>query len=199
MVGLLRTIQLDASDKILFTPAAEPGEWAVTGGFMFLDRPFASLAPKERVAFRSGFLGVSSFGYATLAVVTPVSAAEIEAATAALADNLVRRLGAPSLEIARRAAAEEIAFASDLCRNHVEGQLIALHREEDATGALSERFRALHARAGSVWDTPELQGHERPFQFVETDAPEDLRDDPLAPTPADETFDMFQSLRPQKG
>ena len=32
---LLRTIRLDASDTFVFDPPAEPGEWAVSGAFVF--------------------------------------------------------------------------------------------------------------------------------------------------------------------
>ena len=32
---LLRTIRLDPSDTFVFDRAAEPGEWAVSGAFMF--------------------------------------------------------------------------------------------------------------------------------------------------------------------
>src|SRR5262245_3275662 len=34
-VKLLRTIRLDPSDTFVFDKAAEPGEWAVSGGFAF--------------------------------------------------------------------------------------------------------------------------------------------------------------------
>ena len=34
---LLRTIRLDPSDTFVFERAAEPGEWAVPGAFVFLD------------------------------------------------------------------------------------------------------------------------------------------------------------------
>ncbi len=35
VVNLLRTIRLDASDTFVFDGAAEPGEWAVSGAFVF--------------------------------------------------------------------------------------------------------------------------------------------------------------------
>ena len=189
MVSLLRTIRLDASDTILFSPAAEPGEWAVTGGFLFHGRPFDSLSRKERVAYRSAFLGIDSFGFSTLAVVTRVSALDYESAKLALARGFVTHLGAPDLATALAAASEELAFAAELCQNHDEGQLIALHREEDEAGQLRERFRALRPRAGSVWDKPELQGHDRPFQFIQSDAPDD------AEPPVEEAFDLFDTIR----
>ena len=34
---LLRTIRLDPSDTFVFDRAADPGEWAVSGAFMFAD------------------------------------------------------------------------------------------------------------------------------------------------------------------
>lgn len=192
MVSLLRTIRLDASDAILFSPAAEPGEWAVTGGFLFHGRPFDSLSRKERVAYRSAFLGIDSFGFSTLAVVTRVSALDYETAKLALAHAFVTHLGAPDLATALPAATEELAFAAELCQNHDEGQLIALHREEDETGQLRERFRALRPRAGSVWDKPELQGHDRPFQFIQSDAPSE------AEPAVEEPFDLFDQVRAKR-
>ncbi len=62
MIRLPRTIRLDRSDTVIFAPAAEPGEWAVPGTFLFAGRDAASLDRKERIAFRSGFLGVAGFG-----------------------------------------------------------------------------------------------------------------------------------------
>ena len=52
---LLRTIRLDPSDSFAFERAAEPGEWAVPGSFMFFGTDVASLkasrgSPSGRVA-----------------------------------------------------------------------------------------------------------------------------------------------------
>ena len=187
MVSLLRTLRLDASDGILFSPAAEPGEWAVPGSFLFHGRPFESLSRKERVAFRSAFLGVQSFGFSTLAVVTRVSAAERQAAVELLADALVRHLGAPGREVAMAAAEEEIAFASELCRGQEEGRVIALHREEDEAGEIRERFRSLRPRGETAYAAAGLAGHDRPFHFVESDAD--------APEDEGEGIDLFAGLR----
>jgi hypothetical protein len=38
MTRLPRTIQLDPSDKVIFSHAAQPGEWAVVGSFLFWGR-----------------------------------------------------------------------------------------------------------------------------------------------------------------
>ncbi len=65
-VKLLRTIRLDPSDTFVFERAAEPGEWAVSGAFVFSDVDPSTLQGKERSAFRGGFLGVASLGWSTL-------------------------------------------------------------------------------------------------------------------------------------
>ncbi|HMO69118.1 MAG TPA: DUF6505 family protein [Novosphingobium sp.] len=46
----------------LWARAAEPGEWAVPGSFLFWDVDPATLGPKERAAFRAGLIGIDSFG-----------------------------------------------------------------------------------------------------------------------------------------
>ena len=66
---LPRTLRLDPSDTFVFETPAEPGEWAVTGSFLFFDADVEALAPKARTAFRSGFVGVASLGFSTLVVV----------------------------------------------------------------------------------------------------------------------------------
>ena len=63
---LIRTIRLDPSDTFVFERAAEPGEWAVSGAFVFSDADPAKLEGKARSAFRGGFLGVQSLGWSTL-------------------------------------------------------------------------------------------------------------------------------------
>src|SRR5262245_33215601 len=71
---LLRTIRLDPSDTFVFERAAEPGEWAVSGAFMFVDP--AALEGKARAAFRGGFLGVASLGWSTLVQIVEASEAD---------------------------------------------------------------------------------------------------------------------------
>lgn len=180
MIRLPRTIRLDRSDAVIFAPAAEPGEWAVPGTFVFAGRELEALDRKEQIAFRSGFMGVESFGWSTLVTVTLVRAEDRAEAVDALAAQLVARYGAPDLETARPAAEEEIALAEELCRGHAEGTLIALHRTADAQG-IRERFRTLKPRDTTAFGASYLGGHDRAFHFVETDeADEDT----------DETFDL---------
>jgi hypothetical protein len=145
MTRLPRTIRLDPSDALVFPRAAEPGEWAVPGGFCFWDDDVSALEGKRRQAFRAGFLGLSSFGWSTLVQVSPATPAQRAEAVAALAAHIRAAYGAPDAAAAQAAAEEEVAFAESLC-DHPPGTLIALSRSlED--GEVRERFRTLHERA----------------------------------------------------
>jgi hypothetical protein len=141
---LPRAFRLDPSDTFVFDKAAEPGEWVVSGAFMFHNRDIAELAAKAKVAFRSGWLGVGSFGWSTLAIVTEVGGEERGEALETLARRIHDRLGAPSMELARGAAEEELAFAASLC-DHPPQTLLAVQRSlED--GEIRERFRTIAPR-----------------------------------------------------
>lgn len=168
---LPRTIRLDPSDTFVFRRPAEPGEWAVTGSFLFDPARVEALDAKGRTAFRSGFLGIASFGWSTLAVVSLASPEEHEAAIAQLAGQLVEKLGAPDLGSARAAAEEEIAFAASLC-DHPEGTLLALHRTLEQ-GEFRERFRTLQQRgdrpkdAFRAFEFLEVEGEEEPVEQID--------------------------------
>ena len=98
---LLKTIRADPSDTFVFEKAAEPGEWAVSGTFMFARQDHSALTGKARGTFRAGFLGIDSFGWSTLVQIVNATEAGRVAAVDMLAARLVSRLGAPSLEAAR--------------------------------------------------------------------------------------------------
>lgn len=171
MIRLPRTIQLDRSDNVIFAPAATPGEWAVTGTFLFAGRDPATLDRKAQIAFRSGFLGASSFGWSTLVTVTLVPPSDRDEALDMLAQQLVDRLGAPNLDAARPAAEEELSLAEELCRGHAEGTLIALHRTHGVDG-IREQFRTLKPRDETAFSAGYLGGHDKAFHMVETDEEE---------------------------
>ncbi|MBR0693181.1 DUF6505 family protein [Bradyrhizobium lablabi] len=156
---LLRTIALDPSDTFVFDVPAEPGDWAVSGAFRFCDRDPVKLGGKDRAAFRSGFLGVQSWGWSTLAQIVPATEDDRRTLVELLARQLVDRLGAPDPEIARAAAEEEVAFAQSLCAHPV-STLIAVHRSEK-DGEVHESFRRLQLREG--------QRHGKAFSFMEVD------------------------------
>lgn len=142
---LLKTIRLDPSDTFVFERAAEPGEWAVPGTFVFADTDPADLQGKQRSAFRAGFLGVSSLGWSTLTQIVETDDAGRANAVDELARRLIDHYGAPDMDAARAAADEELTFAASLC-NHDADTLIALHRTAE-NGEIREAFRTLKPRA----------------------------------------------------
>ena len=156
---LLRAIALDPSDTFVFDVPAEPGDWAVPGAFRFCDRDPAMLTGKDRSAFRSGFLGVKSWGWSTLVQIVHATEDDRGALVELLARRLVERFGAPDLANARLAAEEEVAFAQTLC-THPIGALIAVHRSA-SDGEVRESFRRLQLREG--------QRHGKAFSFMEVE------------------------------
>lgn len=158
-VKLLRAIALDPSDTFVFDAAAEPGEWAVSGAFRFCDQDPATLSGKARAAFRSGFLGVQSWGWSTLVQIVPATESDCHALIELLARQLVDRFGAPDPATALTAAEEEVAFVQSLC-THPISSLIAVHRSV-SDGEVRESFRRLQLRQG--------QGHSKAFSFMEVE------------------------------
>lgn len=154
---LLRTVRLDGTDARVFERAAEPGEWAIPGGFAFADDAPESLGGKRRQAFRSGFLGLSSFGWSTVTMVADIDDAAFGAARDALARHLIDAYGAPDREQALAAAESELDFAIGLCDGPV-NTLLCVDREMGADGIV-ERFRVVKPATGEnharIWDLVE--------------------------------------------
>src|SRR5258707_2119603 len=144
---LLRIIRLDPSDTFISPSAAEPGEWAISGAFVFSDVELATLEGKELAAFRSGFLGVPSLGWSTLVQVVEASAKDRLVAIDLAARCLLDRFGAPNLAAAHQAAAEEIDFTASLCC-HPPHTLIAVHRQVEYS-SIRETLRSLCPRLGT--------------------------------------------------
>jgi hypothetical protein len=166
MLKFPRTIRLDPSDRFVFERAAEPGEWAVSGAFVFWNQDAATLGQKQRVALRSGFLGIDSLGWSTLAIVTEATEAERQGMVERLAGQLLERFGAPGFEAARLAAEEEVAFAASLC-DHPLQTLLAVRRSVE-NGAIRERFRTLRPREAAP-GADRLHAHASAFTFHEVE------------------------------
>jgi Family of unknown function (DUF6505) len=168
-VKLLRTIRLDASDTFVFGAVAEPGEWAVSGAFVFWDKDPATLDGKTRTAFRSGFLGVSSLGWSTLVQTVQTTETERTSLVALLAEQLVSHFGAPTLAAAKAAAEEEVAFAESLC-SVPQDSIIAVHRRYE-DGGVRESFRTLRPRDGAkparVFSFLEVEGEDEPSEQID--------------------------------
>jgi hypothetical protein len=166
MLKFPRTIRLDPSDTFVFERAAEPGEWAVSGAFVFWNQDPSALGQKQRVALRSGFLGIDSLGWSTLAIVTEATEADRQTMVERLAGQLLEKFGAPDLAAARLAAEEEVAFAASLC-DHPPQTLLAVQRSiED--GEIRERFRTLKPREAGA-ESDRLHAHTSAFTFHEVE------------------------------
>lgn len=168
---MLRALRLDPSDTFVFARAAEPGEWAVPGSGFFVGLDLEDLDPKERAAFRAGFLGTESFGFSTLVDVVEITADEEAALVSRFAAGLVKHFGAPSLAEAEEVAREEIRLAKSLA-DHPVGTVIAMRRTIEA-GAIREQFRTLNRRPEAMKGADGLHAFARAFEFVETDEVEE--------------------------
>jgi hypothetical protein len=168
-VKLLRTIRLDPSDTFVFERAAEPGELAVSGAFVFWDDDVAALTGKRRSAFRSGFLGVESLGWSTLVQIVEAKTEDRASIVDTLARRLVEHFGAPDIATASKAAEEEVSFAESLC-SHPADTLVAVHRTVE-DGEIREAFRTLRPRGGPkplrAFSFLEVEGDETPAEEVD--------------------------------
>jgi hypothetical protein len=166
----LRALRLDPSDTFVFERAAQPGEWAVPASFLW-DADLDGLAPKQRAAFRSGFLGLDTCGFSTLVEVAEIDEAGLDALIPSFARQLEGRFGAPDPETALAAARSEIAFAASLCE-HAPGTVIAMYRTVEG-GTIKEQFRTLHRRDATAAGADRLHAYARAFEFVEVDEHEE--------------------------
>jgi len=147
VVKFPRTIRLDASDAEVYEHAAEPGEWAVPGAFAFLDDGENSLTGKRLQAFRHGFLGTTSFGWASLVEVAEIEDDELQQVIDRLAQHFVRAHGAPHIAAALPAAAEEVDYASSIC-SHPPHTVLMLERELGDEGIV-ENMKVVRPADGS--------------------------------------------------
>jgi hypothetical protein len=85
-----------------------------------------------------------------------------------LAGQLMQHLGAPSVEVARNAAEEEVAFAQSLCQHPLQ-TILAVQRDVEEDGEIRERFRTLHQREKDPHADP-LHQYARAFTLVEDDS-----------------------------
>ena len=166
---LLRTIRLDPSDTFVFEKAAEPGEWAVPGSFVFWNQDPSTFEGKKRTAFRAGLLGVASLGWSTLAQVVEARKDDHAEVVEMLAQRLVENFGAANMTLAKLAASEEVAYAASLC-DHPLDTLIAVHRAQEGD-SIRETFRTLKPRNGPkplrAFSFLEAEGEDEPVEEVD--------------------------------
>ncbi len=158
-----RTIRLDTSDAYAFHAAAEPGEWAVPGGFAFADRVPEDMDGKEQVAFRNGWLGTESFAWSSLVEVAEIDEAGFFQVVERLARHFVEQYGAPDLAAALPVAREEADYAAGLA-DHPVNTLLSVERSMDETG-IRESFRVIQPSRE--------QAHAKIWEFDEDSGPGD--------------------------
>ncbi|WP_102107046.1 DUF6505 family protein [Oceaniglobus roseus] len=148
-MNLARAIHFDESDTRVFHNPARTGEWCISGGFEFSNWTEADLTGKARQAFSNGWLGCETFGRVSFVAVTRVEAAEHEALADMLARHFVDVYGAPSVEVARGVALEELAHMAELCDGHAPNTLLTVARELTESG-VHESFRVIEAEAAGL-------------------------------------------------
>ena len=83
-----RVIRLDESDANLFDPCADPGEWAIPGTFEFANWTEEDLEGVAKIAFENSWLGLDSFGRASVVGVAGMTEGEMATLTEQLAAHL---------------------------------------------------------------------------------------------------------------
>jgi hypothetical protein len=167
----LQVARFDDSDDHVYSPAAQVDELAVTGSFVFsfAEEDPASLSGKAALAFRNGFLGLDSFGWATVVRIVEVSDEQYEQALQRLAQHFVMHYGAPSVDQALPVARQEIEYASGLCE-HPPGTLLTVERHAE-NGEIHESFKRVQPRETPVADWQGKSGEVRIWDmFPETDS-----------------------------
>ena len=148
-MNFARVIRMDESDLNVFSNVAEPGEWAIPGTFAFSNWSEAELAGKARQEFAHGWLGLESFGRASVVAVAPITEAEIAALIDQLAFHFVEAWGAPNTDAALPVATEEITHMSQMCAEQLENTLMVVERELTDAG-VKERFRLIPPQGASL-------------------------------------------------
>ena len=142
---LARAIHFDESDMNIFHSPARTGEWCISGGFEFSNWSEADLTGKARQAFANGWLGIETFGRASVVAITQIEPAEVEALTSALAQHFVDIYGAPSVAEATGVAQDEIMQMVDICDGQPANTLLLVSRELTEAG-VKESYRIVESQ-----------------------------------------------------
>ena len=148
-MNFARVIRLDDTDENVFDHPAEAGEWAIPGTFEFSNWTEDDLTGKARQAFAHGWLGLESFGRASVVAVAPITEAEKQALTERLAGYFVSAWGAPDIDAAWPVATEEIRHMAELCAEQAANTLAVIERELTEAG-VKERFRLIPPQGASL-------------------------------------------------
>jgi hypothetical protein len=136
----LKAVRLDDSDARIHAAdggAAEDGEWVVSGGYAICAPDGSHHRPHCRCA--TSFVAVASRRRCTIAEVTGITDGEYAGICERLTQHFLDDLGAPSVEAAHAAAADECAYTADLAAGFADGVWITVRREPGADG-LGEHY-----------------------------------------------------------
>ena len=131
---LARAIHFDESDMNVFASPARTGEWCISGGFEFSNFTEADLVGKAKQAFTTGWMGIETFGRASLVAVAQIEPFEREALAKSLAQHFVDVYGAPSVNAAMGTALAEIDHMIDTCEEQPPNTLLTVARELTEAG-----------------------------------------------------------------
>ena len=146
---LARVIRLDGSDAEVYSLPAEPGEWAIPGTFAYSNWTQDDITKDTREAFTHGWLGLESFGRATVVAVTTLTEGERASLVELLAFHFTEAWGAPHMDAARPVAEEEIAQMTALCEDQPDNTLIVLERSLGDAG-VTDRFRLIPPQGAAL-------------------------------------------------
>jgi len=153
MPRLLRAVRLDDSDDQVFRVcgAVRDGEPVVSGGYATCDFAHERKC-NPSCHCEASFIALGSRARCSIAEVVEVSDEELEQAIDTLAWHLVRAWNAPSWDVARRVAEEEVRHTSEVCETLAPGLWITVGREQRAGGdGFDERY--------SVYDRLQIGAH----------------------------------------
>ena len=144
-----RVIRLDESDVEVYREPAEPGEWAIPGSFAYSNWTEDDLTGKPAEEFKHGWLGLTSFGRASVVAVSAITEAERHGLVDILAFHFTESWGAPHLDAARPVAEEEIAHMIEMCEGQAVNTLITVERTLGPAG-VNDRFRLIPPQGASL-------------------------------------------------
>ena len=142
----LKAVRLDDSDARILAQeggAAEDGEWVVTGGYAVCDLARGHRTPGCHCD--TTFVAVAARRRCTLAEITEISDNALEQLREDMVRFFLAELGAPSLDAARAAAADECAYTAELAGGFPAELWITVKREpsEDGVGERYSVFKRL--------------------------------------------------------
>ena len=167
MLKLPRTIRLDPSDTFVFERAAEPGEWAVSGAFVFWNRDPADARPEGA---RGAAFGLSRHRQSWLVDARDRDRGDGSGAAGRWSSasrrncwrNSARRILPP-----RGWPPRKRSRLRPRCAITPAQTLLAVQRSVE-DGEIRERFRTLRPREAAA-DADPLHAHARAFTFHEVE------------------------------